>query len=379
MILSKFELFRVQLRCHKPFRIATGVSDTCRTIVVRLTTDKGVSGFGEAVPKPVLTGETLEGCEATLNNLLWPTICDRPVWAVNELDAAMQAVAPGSPSARAAMNMAVNDILGKAVQQPLFRMLGGSRSSVSTNMSIGLCSLEETAAEAKRIVSEGYAAIKLKVGLDPEDDCARVRATREAVGPDIYLRLDANEGWNYTQALQALSMMEPYDVELIEQPLPRWNHTDMARLRERICIPLIADESVRTPHDAIALVRAQSAVGFNIKLMKCGGIQQAAQIAAIARAAGMSLMVGGMVGESSISVSAAASLAAAYSFEYCDLDADMLLRDQLCPDSGLSQGPLRELNPALHGLGIPSIADIFLDAPINVNSRGFSIDHWANT
>lgn len=336
MRLAEIEIFQTRLRCHKPFRIATGTSDRCRGLVVRLRTESGNSGLGEAVPKPVLTGETLEGCEAALRQHLWPAVGGMDAWALEDLHEAMDTVVSGYPSARAALDMAVHDMLAKCAGVPLYRFLGGTRRRVLTNYSIGLCPPEEAAAEARRIVEAGYRAVKLKVGEDPDEDAERVRAVRASIGPDLRLRIDANEGWSYSQAVRALRKMEPCDLELVEQPLPRWDLEGMARLRAQVAVPVVADESVRTARDAWRIARLGAADGLNIKLMKCGGLHPARQIVGVARAAGLSLMIGGMVGESKISVTAAASLAAACGFEYADLDADLLLADDLSPEAGLA-------------------------------------------
>lgn len=360
MRLAEIELFHTRLRCHKPFRIATGTTDRCQGLLVRLRTESGQVGVGEAVPKPVLTGETLEGCEAALREHLWPAVRNLDAWALEDLHAAMDSVVAGYPAARAALDVAVHDLLARAAGIPLYRFLGGTRRRVLTNYSIGLCSPAEAAAEGRRIVEAGYRAVKLKVGEDPDDDAERVRAVRAAVGPDLALRIDANEGWSYSQALRALRKMEPCDVELVEQPLPRWDLEGMARLRTRISVPLVADESVRTARDARRIVELGAADGLNLKLMKCGGLYPARQIVAVARAGGLDLMVGGMVGESKVSVTAAASLAAACGFDHADLDADLLLRDDLAPGAGLVQEGSERVLADEPGLGLGTLEGGFL-------------------
>ena len=356
MRLAQIEVFQTQLRCHKPFRTATGMSDLCRTLVVRLRSDDGQVGLGEAVPKPLLTGETLEGCQAALTGLLWPAVQGLEAWALEDLHERFDRVVSGYPAARAALDVAVHDLLSRSAGVPLSRFLGGTRQRVLTDCSIGLCSPAEAAAEGRRLVEAGFRAIKLKVGSDPDEDAERVRAVRAAIGPDLALRIDANEGWTGPQALRALAKMEHCDLEMVEQPLPRWDLEGMARLRSRISIPLAADEAVRTPRDARRLVEMGAADILNLKIMKCGGLYPARQIVALARAGGMQLMVGGMVGESRISVTAATSLAAAFRFEYADLYADLLLGDELCPEAGLGLENSERLLAERPGLGIDQLA-----------------------
>lgn len=366
MRLERLEIFHTRLRCKKPFRIATGVTDECHGLLVRLHTESCHTGVGEAVPKPTLTGETLEGCEAALRQHLWPALRGMDAWALEDLHAAMDSVVSNYPAARAALDVAVHDLLCRAAGVPLYRFLGGTRRRVLTNYSIGLCPPEEAAAEGRRIVEAGYKAVKLKVGEDPDEDLERVRRVRGALGPEIRLRIDANEGWSYRQALRALTRMEPYDLELVEQPLPRWDLRGMRRLRSRVRIPIAADESIRTPRDAARILEEGAADILNLKLMKCGGLHPARQIVAIARAGGMELMVGGMVGESKVAVTAAASLAAAYGFEFADLDADLLLGDDLVPESGLKLEDSDRVLADEAGLGLGRVDERYLAAGAGV-------------
>lgn len=363
MQLDKIEIFRTTLQCHKPFRIATGVSNICRTLVVRITTKSGHVGYGEAVPKPMLTLETWDGCLAAIRQLLWPAVQGLPAWAVVDIHKAMDKCTYAYPSAKAAIDIAVHDILARQCRRPLYAYLGGQRTTVPTNYSIGLASPREIAEDGANLVQAGYKAIKLKVGGSPLEDVARVRSLRQAVGPNVAIRLDANEGWNYCQAVQALRLLEPYDIELIEQPLVRHDIEGMAQLHRQCGIPLFADESVRSREDVVRLLRAQACDGINIKLMKCGGLHRAQEMVAIARASGLALMVGGMVGESVIGVTAAASLAAAHSFEYADLDADLLLKDQLFEKGSLGlANSERTLSTDRDGLGLESPNEQYMEA-----------------
>lgn len=359
MRLFQIEVFRTRLRCHKPFQTASVRSETCQSLQVRLRTHDGLTGVGEAVPKPRLTGETFEGCEAALRDLLWPAIEGMDARGLEDLHAAMNRVTVGHSSARAALDVAVHDLLARAAGVPLHLFLGGTRRRVKTDFSIGLGTPSEAAAEARRQVEAGFQAIKLKVGVDPDEDEERVRAVRAAIGPDLGLRVDANEGWSFPEALRALKRMEPCDLELVEQPLPRWDLEGMARLRGRIHVPLAADEALQTPRDALRIVESGAADVLNLKLMKCGGLHPARQIVAVARSAGLGLMVGGMVGESRISVTAATALAAAWSFEYADLDADLLLRDDPCPGAGLMLEGSERLLAERPGLAIEQLAPEF--------------------
>ena len=176
----------------------------------------------------------------------------------------------------------------------------------------------------------------------------------------MLLRIDANEGWDLSQATGALKQMSRYRLELVEQPLPRWDLKGMAELRRRTNVPVAADESVHSARDALKAVEAEAVDIINIKLMKSGGLHPAREITAIARAAGVRLMVGGMVGESSVAVAAAASMASAWKFEHADLDADLLLADRLVTSGGLElRGDARVLDPS-PGYGVLELDQRFL-------------------
>ncbi|MBI3928276.1 MAG: dipeptide epimerase [Armatimonadetes bacterium] len=360
MRIAGYQLYRTRLQCHKPFKIATGASDVCSGLVLRLETEDGGWGYGEAVPNPYLTGETFDGAVAALKELILPGLMNADAWHVGIIHQKMSSVVIGHPSARAAVDMAVHDLLSRAAGVPLASLLGGPGGGVETDFSIGLCRPDEAAREARAIVEKGFRAIKLKVGADAAEDVDRVKAVRGAIGPDLKLRIDANEGWDLPGATRALREMEHYRVELVEQPLPRWDLRGLAELRRRVDVPIAADEAVHSPRDALRALEAGAVDIINIKLMKSGGLGPAREIAAMARAAGVRLMIGGMVGESRISVTAAAALASALSFEYCDLDADLLLADQLVEEGGARlEGDRRVLDSA-PGLGIADLNKAFL-------------------
>lgn len=328
MRIVSYTLYESVVHCRRPFKIATGLQDACRTLILELTSSSGVKGYGEAVPIPLLTDETLEGCRQTLVEQLLPLLRHRDVWALRDLHQEMLRLTRAK-SARCAVDLAVHYLQARSMGVSLARRLGTNRSKFLTNYSIGIESLETTLELAKEIVGNGYTRIKLKVGLDPETDIATVRRVSEILPEGVMLRLDANCGWDRMGAVKALQSMERHGcpVELVEQPTPREDFAGLRFVKERTGYAIAADESVQTIHDALALLRDGCVDILNLKLMKSGGIMPAMDIASMARAFGCRLMVGGMVGETHLGVQAAASVAAVFGFEYADLDADILLRD----------------------------------------------------
>ena len=358
--VADFRLHRTRLTCKKPFHIATGVSDVCEGLLLEIKTSDGRSGWGEAVPLPYLTDETMEGCLAALRDELLPAVMGLQPWSLQEAHQRMNRAVSGHSAARAAVDLALHDLTGRLWNVPVVELLGGTGRPVLTNYSIGLATPQEAAEEARSLVESGYHVIKLKVGDDADEDVRRVKAVRGAIGPETKLRIDANEGWSLPDASRALTRMEPFQIELCEQPLARWDLRGAATLRSRTLIPIAADEGVRDALDAARSIEAGAIDIINIKLMKCGGLQPAREIVALARTHGIQLMVGGMVGESSLAVSAAAALASAFGFEYADLDADLLLADSLSVEDCL---PLRDSHrhpQSTPGLGLGETRREFL-------------------
>lgn len=352
MRLRGYRLFKTSLRCKRPFVLANEVCDLCHGLLLELTTEEGLQGWGECVPTPRLMGDTLSGTQEQLETVLLPYLLEVDL---NSYRAVLTEVAEltANRAARTACDLAVFDLLSVCSGLPLCRWLGGRQTPVSTDYSIGIESLEDTVELARQAFELGYRTIKMKVGAEPGDDAARVAAVRTAL-PQATIFLDANGGWSPLQARRAFALLEPHRVAFIEQPLARGRLRETADLRRRFNIPIAADESVHDADDAVKLLSAEAADILNLKLMKCGGILPGIRLVEVARAFGAEMMVGGMVGESSLAVGAATALASAFGFEHADLDADLLLADQLFDSPPAYEPPLRK--PATvpgHGLGQP--------------------------
>ena len=356
--IASWTLYKTTLHCKRPFRIATGVSDTCHGLLLELRDRDGRSGWGEGAPLPVLTGETLNGAASALREVWLPALVGRDPSELQSLKVDLQKLLIGHSAARCALDLALHDLVAQQWQIPVWKLLGGDNRPVETNYSIGLCPPAEAAEQARALVEEEFQIIKLKIGEDPELDLERVASVRAAIGPDIRLRVDANEGWNYLEALRFLRRAGAYSLEFIEQPLVRGDWEGLRRLREHSPVPICADESLRGVQEARHLARMEAVDIFNLKLMKCGGLLEAREIVTIARAHGIQMMVGGMVGESALAVGAATALASTWKFEYADLDADLLLRDSCwtttppSPGVGLRQGS----TASGWGLGSPELS-----------------------
>jgi len=328
---------RKRLHLRHRFTIARGSSDVKENIFVSLSHD-GVEGLGEAAPN-VRYGETPDSAAAALAGLgaalaLQP---EKYVEAVAELHARF----PGEYAAKAALDMAIMDWNGKMLGQPVYRLWGLNPASLPpTSMTIGI---DEPAVIAAKTREAGDFSV-LKVKLGSADDRAIIRAIR-AVSAQT-LRVDANEGWTEREAaIREIEWLARQQVELIEQPMPAARAADMAWLKQRSPLPLVADEAFTGPADLPALRDCYH--GVNIKLQKCGGMLVARETLAAARVLGLKIMVGCMI-ESSLGIAAAAHLSAGA--DWIDLDGHLLIADD--PFSGLGLARDRLLLGAGAGLGV---------------------------
>ena len=235
--------------------------------------------------------------------------------------------------------MALYDLWAKKYNAPLYKLLGGYRTELTTDITISINESEEMVKDSLDAVHRGFSILKVKVGKDPNCDVKRVLAIREAVGPDVILRVDANQGWTAKEAVRIIGQLEDKDagIELVEQPVHYSDVAGMQYVTNHTLTNILADESVFSPKQAIEIIEKRAADLINIKLMKTGGISKAQQICHIAEASGVECMIGCML-ETKISVSAAAHFAAANkNITMVDLDGP-----SLCVKDPIEGGPLFE-------------------------------------
>jgi len=277
-------------------------------IVVALHDNHGRVGWGEASPSALILGCTPDTVFAALD-LLIPAILGEDPRRIDHLISKMDQVLLGNAAAKAALDLALHDLVGQIYGEPVWRLLGGSFAEpLETDFTVGIDEPARMAQEAKALVEAGFRAIKVKVGEDPATDVERVRAVREAIGDKVRMWIDANQGWTRAQAVWALTRMAEYGVEFVEQPVHAMDLEGMAFVRKRSPIPVMADESVHSPQDALRAIRLWACDYVNIKLMKAGGLLRAKEIATICKNAGIQNMIGGMV-ESNLSATAAVHFA----------------------------------------------------------------------
>jgi len=286
------------------------------SVVVRVRDEAGTEGFGEGTPRPYVTGEIVETMLDHLTCELWPRVADRELPPACNLEALAAflpetslagAIAPHA--SRAALELAVLDCALRRAGRPLATLLPPRRSRVTYSGVITAGPIARAVQHARQMRAIGLHDVKVKVGFD--DDVARVTAVREALGHDASLRLDANGAWSFERAVHVLNAVAPLGIAAVEQPLPRGPVEDLARLRQAIPVPVMADESLVTPADAEALIAGEAVDFFNVRISKCGGLARSLAIAERAAKAGVGVQVGSQVGETAILSAAGRHLAAA--------------------------------------------------------------------
>lgn len=327
----------IEVPLRKPFKTALRTVDSVRDIVVKVATDTGHIGYGEAAPTAVITGDTLGSMKSAIEDYIKPQIMGLEISNIEEIMTRINRSIVKNTSAKAAVDIAIYDLFGQMNKSPLYKLLGGYKSEIITDLTISVNSPEEMAEDSINAVNRGYKTLKIKVGKDSKMDMKRIKAIRDAIGYDIELRLDANQGWAPKEAIILLREMEDkgFDIELVEQPVKAHDIEGLKFVTDNTSIPILADESVFSPMDAATIIQNRAADLVNIKLMKTGGIYNALKICSLAEIYEVECMIGCML-ESKLSVSAAVHLAAAKSIiTKVDLDGP-----GLCSEDPIEGGPI---------------------------------------
>ncbi len=350
MKITDVKVEKLQLKLDVPIKVAFGVVEYVQNLIVKIETDEGLYGIGEGAPLEFVTGETLDHV-VIATRLLGRGIIGQDPLNLEKIHYIMDSTLSNNTSSKAAIDIALHDIKGKIMNAPLYKVLGGYTNKFDTDVTIGISTPEQMAKEAKERTAQGFKLLKIKAGIDPQKDIDAIKLIREAVGDNIRLRMDANQGWTVSDAVKVIKAVEKYKVEAVEQPLSHWDFEGMASVRNKADIMIMADESVFSPIDAIRIVRMKCADIINIKLMKSGGLYKAEQINAISQAANIRCMVGCML-ESKIGITAAASLVAGKrNITEADMDSFLYIKDDVV-DGGLKLENGTITLPEEPGLGI---------------------------
>ena len=326
MKITQIRLGKLSVPLRVPFKTALRTVERVEDIVVELHTDTGAVGYGEAPPTGPITGDTTGGIVGGLVELIAPALIGQEVDDFEAVTARVQKAGVHNTSAKAAADMALWDLYGQLHGIPVHKLLGGARRQLVTDITISVNPPEQMARDARDAVARGYDCLKVKVGADPALDTARLAAVRRAVGDKICIRIDANQAWTPRQAVRILNEMQDkgLGLELVEQPVPAADLEGLAYVTRHSWVPVMADESVFSPADALRIFQTRAADYVNIKLMKCGGLTNALRIVSAAEVCGVECMIGCML-EAKIAVNAAIELACARSvITKVDLDGPVL-------------------------------------------------------
>ncbi|HEY3406484.1 MAG TPA: dipeptide epimerase [Ohtaekwangia sp.] len=323
--IKNISVWSADLVNTKPYTIAFKTIEEVKNAFVEITLDNGTTGIGAGNPSEFVVGESLEQSIEALEEKNLEFLIGRDIREFNQLLYEVWKKFPENPAARAALDIALHDVFTKYLDVPLVKFLGQKIKKLPTSNTIGIKNVEETLKEAEDYIKRGFKAIKVKVGKDLEEDVERLMKLREKIGNGIALRVDVNQGYTVHETIELYGRTYDYlNIELFEQPLPAHDIAAMKGLPKEVRHVIAADESLITPVDAIELAQSPRAAGiFNIKLMKCGGINQALKISDIATHKNVELFWG-CNDESIVSITAA--LHAAYACpntKYIDLDGSL--------------------------------------------------------
>ncbi|MBS1660179.1 MAG: dipeptide epimerase [Bacteroidetes bacterium] len=322
MTILHTDIYKFSIPMH-PFTIATGTMHYAQNILIRVHTDAGYYGVGECSAFPMIVGETQATCFEMARDFaaLWK---GKDALALEARMQELHAFTAFNGTIKSAFDIALHDLAAKAANQPLYQYLGGKKKDLETDLTIGIDTPENMAKKAIQFKADGVRIIKVKLGKQPEEDIERIRQIRAAVGDGILLRIDANQGWSFDDAKQALEKLAQYNIQFCEQPMRAHNDPLLPELRRSVPIKIMADESVFNHYDALRLIKANACDYVNIKFAKSGGILEAKRISKVCEQNNIPCMMGGML-ESRVALTAFAHFTLAHdNIIFNDMDTCML-------------------------------------------------------
>jgi len=312
MRIKRIDVGEMQIPLVTPFKTSLRTATHVDDIIVRVVGENDQCGFGEAAPTAVITGDIKPSIRGAIEEVIAPSIVGMDIEDIDGVSRKLRTCILKNTSAKAAVDLALYDLYAKTLGKPLYKVLGGNSREVETDITISVDTIDKMVADSVKAVEDGYRILKVKVGKEGLKDVERIRAIRDAIGEDKVIRVDANQGWTAKEAVRIIRKLEDLDIgiDLVEQPVSSHDKGGMIYVTANTATPILADESVFTPEDAIDIIHSRAADLINIKLMKTGGIYEALKIAAIGEIYNVPCMMGCML-ESKISVSAGAHLAGA--------------------------------------------------------------------
>lgn len=319
-------------RLNHPFTTAKHTVTEMDSIYVTIQLDNGLTGHGAATPNEVVTGDTLVTTQAVIEEVIAPAIQGFDLAEWQQLLQRVKTAIEHNTPAKAAIEIALYDLRSQWFKVPLVTLLGAQRRPVITDYTISIGTTKAMIAAAQAKVAAGFTALKIKLGTGTlAEDLQRIQDISAAVGPEIHLRLDANQAWTTKEALVAVAQLAQSNlpIDFIEQPVKADNLAGLKQVMQASLLPIMADESVHSYADALQLVTTHCCDYINIKLMKSGGLSEAEKIDQLCAANGVACMLGCMI-ESQVSLAAAVAFVASHpNVKFADLDAVYMTDEQL--------------------------------------------------
>ena len=321
--IQSIEIYKSPIQLKEPFKISLGILTHAENVIVKINTSNGLTGYGECSPFMTINGESMDTCFVVAQYLAQILKGKNPL-DIEACTLLMDSVIYANSSIKSAFDIALYDIAAQDAGLPLYAFLGGNNNKeIITDYTVSIDHPQKMADDAVKIKANGFQVIKVKLGHQ-EKDVERIRIIREAIGMEIPLRIDANQGWDIATAISILHELAPYNIQHCEEPIPRWNYMKLSNIRKHSPIKIMADESCCDHHDARRLIDLQACDSLNVKLGKSSGIFKALKIIKIAEDNNFNIQLGGFL-ESRLAFTAAAHLAlASDSIVYFDFDTPLM-------------------------------------------------------
>jgi L-Ala-D/L-Glu epimerase len=308
LTIREIELYKFSIPLIEPFITSLGVDVSADNVLVIIKTEEGITGFGECSPYMPINGESQDTC-FLVGQYFANVLKGKNPLEIEECINLMDKIIYANNSIKSAFDIALYDIASQHARMPLYKFIGGENNKIiTTDYTVSIGDAAKMAADAIKIKEQGYPAIKVKLGKHGPTDVERMKAIRAAVGNEIPLRIDANQGWEVAEAIETLQALAKYDIQHCEEPIARWNFMQLPKVKKESPIPIMADECCGDDHDAERLIQLDACDYMNIKLGKSGGLFKALKMARMAEQANIHLQVGAML-ESRIAMTAFAHYA----------------------------------------------------------------------
>jgi L-alanine-DL-glutamate epimerase-like enolase superfamily enzyme len=328
-IISQVEIYKLRIPLIEPFITSLAYETHVENVIVVIRTESGISGFGECSPYMPVNGESIDTCFIVAQYFA-KLLKSKNALKLEEQLAAMDKLIYANSSIKSAFDIALHDIIGQHKQVPIYKLYGGKNDKeLVTDYTVSLADAEKMAADALKIKNNGYPSIKVKLGESKKKDVERIKKIREAVGFDIPVTIDANQGWKVKEAIETLIELDEFGVGHCEEPIAKWNFMQLRKVKKKSPIPIMADESCGDAHDAARLLKLKACDMFNIKVGKAGGVLNSYEIVKLGDKAKIKMQVGAFL-ESRLGMTASAHLAlCSDNIIYCDFDTPLMFSEDI--------------------------------------------------